>query len=230
MDIQQPQPNRPSADQVQGPQMPPRQPLPRRPEEKSSKGISFFTELVKIILLAFLIIIPIRTFIFQPFFVQGSSMEPNFHDGEYLIINELGYKRTVIAAADKEFFSVEPFKDLQRGDPIVFRYPRNPSQYFIKRIIGLPGERVSIKSGKVTIYNDENQSGFTLDESDYLPSHVDTKGDKDFTLGGDEYVVLGDNRSHSSDSRTWGVLPGDFIIGKVLLRAWPVDEFEIFTD
>jgi len=199
-----------------------------RTEKSSGKGISFFTELIKIILLAFLIIIPIRTFIFQPFFVQGSSMEPNFHDGEYLIINELGYKKTVIAAAEKEFFSVDQFKDFQRGDPIVFRYPRNPSQYFIKRIIGLPGERVTIKNEKVTVYNDEHPEGLVLNESEYLPNHIDTKGDKEFSLGPDEYVVLGDNRTHSSDSRTWGVLPGDFIIGKVLLRAWPLDKFTVF--
>ena len=202
---------------------------PQRPEEKKeSKGTSFFVELVKIILLAFLIIIPIRTFIFQPFFVQGNSMEPSFSDGEYLIINELGYKKTVVAAGEKEFFSVEPFKDLNRGDPVVFRYPRNPRQFFIKRIVGLPGERIVIRGGNVRIYNDEHPEGFVLEEKSYLPNHIETKGDKEFQLGENDYIVLGDNRSHSSDSRTWGALPGEFIIGKVLLRAWPVDQFEIF--
>ena len=183
MDIQKPQPTGPGQKPPQVNNYRSEEPQPEGPEKNSSKGISFFTELVKIILLAFLIIVPIRTFVFQPFFVQGSSMEPNFHNGEYLIINELGYKRTVIAAADKEFFSVEPFRDLQRGDPIVFRYPRNPSQYFIKRIVGLPGERVLIRSGEVKIYNDENPEGFVLDEGDYLPNHIDTKGDKEFSLG-----------------------------------------------
>ncbi len=197
-------------------------------KKKGEQKISFFIELVKTLFLAFLIIIPIRTFVFQPFFVQGSSMKPNFHDGEYLIINELGYKKTVIAAGNKEFFSVDPFKDLKRGDPIVFRYPQNARQFFIKRIIGLPGEHVIIHNGKVAIHNEEYPGGFILNESEYLPNHVKTKGNEEFKLGSNEYAVLGDNRSHSSDSRTWGTLSGDFIVGKVLLRAWPVGEFKFF--
>jgi len=200
----------------------------QEPEKKKEKGISFFAELVKIVFLALLIIVPIRTFIFQPFFVQGASMEPSFHDGEYLIINELGYKKTVVAAGEKEFFTVEPFKDLVRGDPVVFRYPRNPRQFFIKRIVGLPGETVHVKNGKVTIINENNPRGLVLDESEYLSSHVETMGSREFSLGENEYVVLGDNRSHSSDSRTWGPLAGDLIVGKVLLRAWPVSKLEIF--
>ena len=199
-----------------------------KPRKQEPKGISFFAELAKIVLLALLIIVPIRTFIFQPFFVQGASMEPNFHDGEYLIINELGYKKTVVAAGDKEFFTVAPFKDLKRGEPIVFRYPRNPSQFFIKRIIGLPGEKVQINNGEVTIVNEQNPNGFVLDESAYLPPHVETLGNKEFILGNNEYVVLGDNRSHSSDSRTWGVLTGDLIVGRVMIRAWPFSKITLF--
>ncbi|MEA1926452.1 MAG: signal peptidase I [Patescibacteria group bacterium] len=197
-------------------------------KKKGKQGVSFFVELVKTLFLAFLIIIPIRTFVFQPFFVQGSSMKPNFHDGEYLIINELGYKKTVIAAGNKEFFSIVPFKNLKRGDPVVFRYPQNPRQFFIKRIVGLSGERVDIRNGKVTICNEEHPGGFVLNENEYIPNHVKTKGNEEFELGSNEYVVLGDNRSHSSDSRTWGTLSGDFIVGKVLLRAWPISEFELF--
>lgn len=200
----------------------------REPKKKKERGISFFAELVKIIFLALLIIVPIRTFIFQPFFVQGASMEPNFHDGEYLIINELGYKKTVVAAGEKEFFTVESFKNLVRGDPVVFRYPRNPRQFFIKRIVGLPGETVHIKDGKVIIINEDNPRGLELDESEYLSSHVETMGNREFLLGENEYVVLGDNRSHSSDSRTWGTLAGDLVVGKVLLRAWPVSKFSFF--
>ncbi len=198
-------------------------------KRKGDKGISFFAELVKVVLLALLIIIPVRTFIFQPFFVQGASMEPNFHDGEYLIVNELGYKTTTVAAADKELFSVDRFKDFERGDAIVFRYPMNPNQFFIKRIVGLPGEKVVVEDDKVIIFNDENPNGFTLDEEVYLPSHVKTSGKSEHELGENGFYVLGDNRSHSSDSRSWGPLSGDMIIGKVLLRAWPVTEFEIFN-
>lgn len=197
-------------------------------QKGGEKGISFFVELVKIVLLALLIIVPIRTFIFQPFFVQGASMEPNFHDGEYLIVDELGYKKTVVAAGEKEFFTVNQFKKLKRGDPVVFRYPRNPKQFFIKRIIGLPGEKVHIKNGSVTIINKEHPEGLELNEQKYLPSHVETTGNEEFVLGDNEYVVLGDNRSHSSDSRTWGTVPGKLIVGKVLIRAWPFSKFSFY--
>ena len=194
--------------------------------------LDFFVDVVKIVLLALLIIVPIRVFIFQPFVVKGASMEPNFHNGEYLIVNEFGYKRTVVAVGDKEFFTVDSFKDLKRGDPVVFRYPANPKEYFIKRIIGLPEDKVSIKNGLVMIYNEENPEGLILDETDYLPTFIETdanKGnDSEFVLGDDEYFVLGDNRYHSSDSRTWGALPGAMIMGKVLLRALPLDKFKLF--
>lgn len=197
-------------------------------KKESGGTTSFFIELVKVVVIAFIIIIPIRTFVFQPFFVQGASMEPNFHNAEYLIINELGYKKTVVAAGEKEILAVKPFKDLQRGTSVVFRYPNDPSKFFIKRIVGLPGEKIVIKNNKVKIYNDEYPDGFILDESSYLPNHVKTNKGKEFNLRNDEYVVLGDNRTHSSDSRDWGILPADFIVGKVLLRAWPINKFELF--
>lgn len=197
-------------------------------EKKGDKKISFVFEIIKIVLMAFLIIYPIRTFVFQPFFVKGSSMEPNFLNGEYLIINELGYKKTVIAAGEKEILTVDRFKDLKRGTPVVFRYPRNPEEFFIKRIVGLPNERVVIKNKKIKIYNEEHPEGSFLDEREYIPNHFETRGEEDVTLENDKYIVLGDNRSHSSDSRHWGVLSGDYIVGKVLLRAWPLDRFKLY--
>ncbi len=200
----------------------------RSVDKKHESRSSLLLEIIKIVLMAFLIIFPIRTFIFQPFFVKGASMEPNFQDGEYLIINELGYKKTVVAAGEKEIFTVDSFKDLERGTPIVFRYPRNPEEFFIKRIIGLPNEKVEIKNKKIKIYNEENPEGFFLSETEYIPSNFETRGEDEFVLEDNQYVVLGDNRSHSSDSRNWGVLSGDYIVGKVMLRAWPLDRFKLY--
>jgi len=203
-------------------------PTEEKVNENSGKVMPMVVEFAKVILWALVIIIPVRTFLFQPFFVQGASMEPNFHDGEYLIVNELGYKTTQVGFGDKDLFEVRPFKDLARGDVIVFRYPKKPSQFFIKRIVGLPGEKVMIKDDSVLVYNQDHPEGLELDESDYIPTISETKGDITYNLAENEYLVLGDNREHSSDSRTWGTLPEDMIIGKVLLRAWPIEDFKIF--
>ncbi len=194
--------------------------------KKQEKG--FFIELVKTVILALLIVTPIKMFIIQPFFVHGASMQPNFHDGDYLIVKEFGYKTTAIAAGNKNILTVKPFEKLKREDVVVFRNPRNQSQFFIKRVIGLPGEKVIIANGKIKIYNKENKSGFILDEKKYLPADIFTGHSKKFNLDENQYVVLGDNRSNSSDSRYWGVLNRDLIIGKVLLRAWPVNDLKIF--
>lgn len=163
----------------------------------------FFWEVAKIVILALVIVIPIRYFVFQPFIVKGLSMEPNFHDGDYLIIDEFTYH----------------FRELQRGEVVVFKYPNDPSQRYIKRIIGLPGETIEIENGKVMIFNPEGSK--TLEESNYLSSFAFTSGNLRMTLDENDYFVLGDNRSSSSDSRRWGVLPRENIIGRVFLRAWP---------
>jgi signal peptidase I len=165
--------------------------------------LSFFWEVAKIVIIALLIVIPIRSFVFQPFFVRGQSMEPNFENGDYLIIDEISYY----------------FNEPQRGEVVVFKYPNDPSQRYIKRIVGLPGETIEIKSGQVLIFDQEGSQ--ILDESDYLDSSVQTLGDSKVTLSKDEYFVLGDNRYASSDSRRWGVLPRENIIGRVFARAWP---------
>jgi len=161
-----------------------------------------------------LIIIPIRYFLIQPFFVKGASMEPNFHDKEYLIIDEISYR----------------FETPQRGQVIVFRYPRDPQEYFIKRIIGLPGEEVQVKDGHVIIYNVEHPDGFTLSEK-YLPSDFATfnSDESRVKIGADEYYVLGDNRGASKDSRYFGAVNKSFITGKVLFRGWPINEITVFN-
>lgn len=197
-------------------------------EEEKYYGVgSFIWEVIKVFFWALVIIVPIRVFLFQPFFVQGASMEPNFEDGDYLIVNELGYKRTSLNILKKNIFTVDSFKELSRLDVVVFRYPQNPKQFFIKRIIGLPGERVKIENGKVMIFNGQNPNGFLLNESGFLPDDLMTNGNIDVTLGEGKYYVLGDNRQFSHDSRAWGSLPKEDIVGKVLLRAWPVTKAEI---
>jgi signal peptidase I len=197
--------------------------------EEAYYGVgSFIWEVVKVFFWALIIIVPIRIFLFQPFFVQGASMEPNFNDGDYLIVNELGYKITDIGSSNIHFFTVGSFRDLGRDDVVVFRYPKNPSQFFIKRVIGLPGEEIKIDGGVVTIINAEHPKGLVLNEDAYLPAGRITNGAIDRTLGPDEYFVMGDNRQFSSDSRAWGTVPKTDIVGKVLLRAWPVSKIGIF--
>lgn len=185
-------------------------------------------EMVKVFLLAVVIIIPVRVFLFQPFFVQGSSMEPNFEDGQYLVVSEFGYKETVLNVSDRFHFTVDSFKAINRQDVIVFRYPKNPEQFFIKRIIGLPGESVEVRLGKVIIYNEGHPNGFVLDESGYLGAEILTQDMARVTLKDDAYFVMGDNRMFSYDSRGFGPLGKDMVIGRVLLRAWPVERFSLY--
>jgi signal peptidase I len=188
----------------------------------------FILEIIKVFLLAFIIIFPIRVFLFQPFFVQGASMEPNFENNQYLIVNEFGYKKTVANINGTTLFTINPFKEIQRQTVVVFRYPKNPSQFFIKRVIGLPGEKVQIKNGKVTIFNSDNPNGLVLDESGYLSPRVLTSGDMVINLKDKQYFVMGDNRGASSDSRSWGPVPEEDVIGRVLLRAWPLNQLSVF--
>lgn len=186
-------------------------------EEKlqSQKG-SFFLflwEIVKITILALVIILPIRYFIAQPFFVKGASMEPAFEDGDYLIINEVSYR----------------FSKPRRGEVVVFRFPENPKQFFIKRIIGLPEETIEIRNNTVKIFNKQSPTGFILDEFGYLDPGQTTQGNLKTSLDENEYFVLGDNRLHSSDSRRWGPLDKSFITGKVFIRAWPFNKLKYFN-
>lgn len=174
--------------------------------------IVLILEFVQIAVISAAIIIPIRYFLVQPFYVKGASMEPNFFDREYLIINELSYR----------------FTEPARGEIIVFRYPRDPSEFFIKRIIGLPGETVEVSNSRVIIYNEEHPNGLALDESAYLSEGTVTPGRKKTTLGADEYFVMGDNRDASSDSRAWGPVPKEDIVGQVWLRGFPITRIGTF--
>jgi len=181
------------------------QPYQSEPPLRSEIG-SFIWETIKIVVISLAIILPIRYFLVQPFFVKGASMESTFQDGDYIFIDELSYR----------------FGDPGRGDVVVFRYPVDPSQFFIKRIVGLPGETVDIKKSVVTIFNDEYPNGFVLEEP-YLDAGQDTLGSTRVTLKTGEYFVLGDNRFRSSDSRRWGPLHRGMITGRALIRLWPLD-------
>lgn len=177
---------------------------------ESKEVLTFLLDSLKILLIALAIVIPVRMLLFQPFMVKGSSMEPNYHSSDYLIIDELSYK----------------FRDPQRGEVIVFQYPLNPSYRYIKRIIGLPGETIEIKDGEVFVSRGDGEEQ-KIDETLYLSTKVQEEWkDTDYgplTLNSDEYFVMGDNRKYSSDSRKWGVLPTKNITGRVLLRISPYE-------
>lgn len=174
---------------------------------------SFIFELLKIVVISLVIIIPIRYFLVQPFYVKGASMEPTFYDHEYLIVDEITYR----------------LHQPERGDVVVFRYPRNPQEYFIKRVIGLPEEKVQIKDNNIIIFNKEHPEGFVLDEN-YIPAEVKTYSlvEDVITLDKNEYYVLGDNRNSSKDSRSFGPVNKSFIIGRVLFRGWPFNRIDVF--
>ena len=179
----------------------------------------FFASLIEVLevaLVALGAVFLIRSFLVQPFLVSGASMAPTFQNGNYLLVDEISYQ----------------FRDPHRGEVIVFRYPNDESTFFIKRIIGIPGDTVSFESGKVKIVNAEHPDGIILDES-YLPQGVVTNprpgNATSFTVQPGEYVVMGDNRSYSYDSRDWGILKTKEIIGMVRLRLWPVDELKVFA-
>ena len=180
---------------------------PSTPEPQPEKGM--ITEIIQFALLAILIVLPIRFFIAQPFIVSGASMENTFHTNEYLIVDRVSY------------YLHEP----HRGDVIVFRYPRNPSQFFIKRIIGLPGDTIHIDGNKVTISNAGDPAGTILDEPYVKSMNKNTYLTE--KLGDREYFVMGDNRDESSDSRVWGVLQQDRIIGRAFLRLFPFQKLDV---
>lgn len=171
----------------------------------------FVLELVKVVLISLAIILPIRYFLVQPFYVKGASMEPTFVDHEYLLIDEISYR----------------FNSPKRGDVVVFRYPKDPRQFFIKRVIGLPGETVTVSKGKITIVNAEHPEGFVLEEAYLDGSHI-TNGDETTTVPADNFFVLGDNRAASLDSRAFGTVSSGYLIGRVWIRAWPFERWTVY--
>jgi signal peptidase I len=161
-----------------------------------------------------IIVVVLIRLIIQPFSVYGSSMEPNFHNHEYIIVNEVSYR----------------LHKPSRGDVIVFKFPDNKNKIYIKRIIGLPNEQIVVKDNQVVVYNHDYPSGIELRES-YIPSETKTlprnNQFSDVTLSNNEYYVMGDNRQASSDSREWGPLASDLIIGRSWVICWPFSDWQV---
>jgi signal peptidase I len=177
--------------------------------EQTKTGWRSFWELVRFAFIALIIVIPIRLFVAEPFVVSGSSMVPTFENGDYLIIDKISYE----------------LGSPKRDDVAVFKYPGDTTKFFIKRIIGLPNETVDIKGNDVTITNGTHKEGFKIDQSFVKnPANNDTH----FELKNDEYFVMGDNRSASSDSRYWGAVKKNLLTGKAFLRLLPISKIDFW--
>ncbi len=175
------------------------------------KFLASLLEVLEIAVIAVVAVFIVRTYLVQPFLVDGTSMYPTFSNGDYVLTDELTYR----------------IRPPERGEVIVFHDVSDASTYLIKRIIGLPGERIVIKNDTVTIYNKTHPNGFVLDET-YLPPGTITAGNEDITLSSSSYFVMGDNRAVSYDSRSWGPLPANDIVGMVRFRLWPPTALSFF--
>ncbi len=181
--------------------------LPFEPKEQSEHPL---TEIVRFSIIALIIVLPIRWFIAQPFIVSGASMETTFHNNEYLIVDQLSYH----------------LGSPERGEVVIFRYPRDLSKYFIKRVIGVPGDTINIEGDVITITNEKYPGGLVLDEPYVYKMEQNTYLTE--TLGDGEYFVMGDNRDASSDSRMWGILEEDKIVGRAMVRLFPFTRASLY--
>ena len=176
---------------------------------------STLVDIVETVVVAAAIFVVVYLFLLQPHQVKGASMEPNFHDGEYILTDKISYR----------------FSEPRRGDVVIFKAPTNPNVDFIKRIVALPGEKLEIKNNKIIVFNDENPKGFTLSEPyqvmEPIAGGTYLREGKIVEVPADNYLVFGDNRTHSFDSREWGPLPRKSIIGKSWLRYWPLSKISI---
>lgn len=167
--------------------------------------IVFLLEVLQIVLIAAVVIVPIRIFLIKPFVVKGASMEPSFYNDEYLIIDEISYR----------------FREIKRGETVVFVPPTNESQFYIKRVVGLPGETVEVIDGDIIIYNAEHPDGIKLQE-DYTDEY--TLGRMRVELGEEEFFLVGDNRDASYDSRNIGPINAGSIVGRAWIRGFPLNK------
>lgn len=185
-----------------------------QPTYQHPRWILVLYEILKFSIIALIIVLPIRLFIAQPFIVQGASMDPHLKHGEYLVVDKISY-----AQSEPKF-----------GDVIVFKNPLDTSVYFVKRIIGLPGDSLRVSGEKVSILNKATGTYDVLSESYAVYSAGEYPGVvyEEVTLADDEYFVMGDNRMHSTDSRVWGPLQKKYIIGHALLRLFPLSAMTLY--
>ncbi len=172
---------------------------------------NFIKEILKFAIIAFIIVVPLRIYIAEPFIVDGPSMNPTFATGQYLLVDRISYR----------------FEDPKRNDVVIFRYPLDPKTFYIKRLIALPGETISVNGGKITIINKENPNGISV-PAPYVEVGHETSDTFKLTLGRTEYFVMGDNRSQSSDSRVWGPVDKKYIVGRPFLRLLPFTKISTF--
>jgi len=178
------------------------------------KIYSFFLDTIQTFLLAAAVFLIIYAFLFRPFEVKGDSMYPNFKDKQYTLTNLISLK----------------FSDPKRGDVIVFKAPNDTEKDYIKRIIGVPGDVVSVKDGNIYL----NKT--LMDQSSFLKPDIKTYGGS-FMKEGEEYIVpqgyfltMGDNRPYSSDSREWGYVEKSKIIGIAIFVYWPIGEIKVIQN
>jgi signal peptidase I len=187
------------------------------------KFFSSFLEVLEVAVIAVVAVFIVRTYLVQPFLVSGSSMSPNFTNGDYVLVDELTYH----------------LRTPERGEVVVFHDPQDYSTFFIKRVIGLPGEKVEIGNNKITVFNNQYPQGLALNES-YLPAGTPVSPENcdggilsasicTYDLSAGTYLTLGDNREFSFDSRDWGPLPAKNIVGLVRVRLWPLDSVTAFA-
>lgn len=179
---------------------------------------ALFFDVIESVVVALSVFVVVYLFLVQPHQVKGASMDPTFHDGEYILTDKISYR----------------FNQPQRGDVIVFKAPRNPDFDYIKRILGVPGDKILILDGTVYVNNQKLDEKYIESDTVILPGQYIKEG-QEVSLSDGEYFVLGDNRSHSSDSRQWGTVPKKDIIGRAFFRYWPFTKFgligkpEVFT-
>lgn len=183
---------------------------PSATPHKQNSSWKTVREWIQVIVIALVISLPIRFFVAEPFVVNGASMDPTFATGQFLIVDRLTYR----------------FEKPERGDVIIFQYPGDPSVYYIKRVIGLPGETVKIEDGRVFV-STGSSTPVELSEPYIAPIH-ESHDNMSITLDGDHYFVMGDNRAESSDSRAWGPLAAHFIVGRPIVRLLPLTQLSAF--